>query len=219
MTEGGREAGKRRKGNELDKESQRQAEMFKGALKRGKRKKIAKKERNYGEIGRKMREGLRREERQDRRGVVKKGEEKVHPLGTSHSGLGTGLTELEADEQPGGPPHTPGSRVGPAAPTAQGERLSAPRWGGRARGEPRVRPAAPPPPRPPPSRGFSCRAQEAGLAPPRTIARGRHSAPGEAGAELRGKEASALPGVGREPPARAAASVQLGAARVIVGRD
>lgn len=51
MTEGGREAGKRRKGNELDKESQRQAEMFKGALKRGKRKKIAKKERNYGWIG------------------------------------------------------------------------------------------------------------------------------------------------------------------------
>lgn len=66
--------------------------MFKGALKRGKEKKIAKKERNYGEIGRKMREGLRRGGRQDRRGVVRKGEKKVQPLATSQSGLGTGLS-------------------------------------------------------------------------------------------------------------------------------
>lgn len=69
------------------------------------------------------------------------------------------------------------------------------------------------------SRGFSCGAQEAGLAQPRTIAPGSGSAPGEAGAQLRGREASA-PRLSRgERPARAGASVQLRAARVIVGRD
>lgn len=68
-------------------------------------------------------------------------------------------------------------------------------------------------------RGFSCGAQEAGLAQPRTIAHGSGSAPGEAGARPPEREASA-PRVARgERPARAGASVQLRAARVIVGRD
>ena len=42
-------------------------------------------------------------------------------------------------------------------------------------------------------------------------------APGEAGVGRRGREASAPPGGRGEPPARAGALVELGAARVIVG--
>lgn len=68
-------------------------------------------------------------------------------------------------------------------------------------------------------RGFSCAAQEAGLVPPRTIARCWGSAPGEAGARPRGREASAPPGARGERPAPAGASDQLRAERVIVGRD
>lgn len=128
----------------------------------------------------------------------------MQPLGTGQSSLGEGLEQ--ADKQFGVPPRMPGARC---TDSARGEAGRA-ALGRRARGEPGVRPAAPPPPRPPPSRGFSCGAQEAGLASPRTIARGRLPAPGEAGAGPRGREASAPPGVRRESPAPARASAELG---------